>query len=243
MGQKQKESRSAWMIRISAVIGVLACLGDLCMIHILGTRYPGYKPFFQAMSDMGHEGSPVARIVSTGWILMGLMFIIFGYGFYRAFLHYTKMAGTAGWLLALYGIGEGLGSGLIPGTSGKPFQTPGSILHSSLGGVGVLAAILLPFIIIKTFNARKSSALYWYSWFTTISGVLFFILFSISNYYHPEGNWISYMGLWQRLFRLIYYLFFICLAVLMLVDKKAGSESSGRDVMKPETEGQELSHR
>jgi hypothetical protein len=218
-------ARGALMIRISAVIGVLACLGDLCMIYLLGTRYPGYKPLLQAMSDMGHEGSPVARIVSTEWIIMGLMFIIFGYGFYRAFLHCNKMARTAGWLLALYGIGEGLGSGLIPGTPGKPFQTPWSIIHSGLGGVGVLAAILLPFAIINLFNARRSSNLYWYSWFTTVTGVLFFILFSISNYYHPEGNWISYMGLWQRLFRLIYYLFFIYLAVRMLADKKAHSES------------------
>jgi hypothetical protein len=217
MGQKLEGTCGTLMIRISAVIGVLACLGDVYMIYLLGTWSPGYKPFLQAMSDLGHEGSPVARLVSTGWVIMGLMFIIFGYGFYRAFFHYSKMARTAGWMLALYGIGEGLGSGLIPGSPGKVFQTPRSIFHSLLGGVGVLAAILLPFIIKKMFNARKSSALYWYSWFTTVSGVLFFTLFSISNFYHPEGNWISYLGLWQRLFLLTYYLFFIFLAILMLV--------------------------
>jgi uncharacterized membrane protein YhaH (DUF805 family) len=77
----------------------------------------------------------------------------------------------------------------------------------------------LPFIIIKMFNARKSSALFWYSWLTTVFGVFFFILFSISNFYRPEGSWISYLGLWQRLYMLVYYLFFIYLAVLMLVER------------------------
>ena len=90
IGQKHEGACGTLTIRIPAVIGILACLGDLCMIYLLGTWYPGYEPFFQAMSDMCHEGSPVARIVSTGWVIMGLMFIIFGYGFYRAFLHFDK---------------------------------------------------------------------------------------------------------------------------------------------------------
>jgi hypothetical membrane protein len=226
MSQKHESACSNLMIRISAVIGVLACLGDLYMIYFLGNQYPAYKPFLQAMSDLGHAGSPVARLVSTDWVIMGLMFIIFGYGFYRAFLPHDKMARTAGWMLALYGIGEGLGSGLIPGTPGKILQAPGSIFHNLLSGVGVFAAILLPFIIIKMFSARKPSALFWYSWFTTVSGLLLLTLFLISNVYHPEGNWISYLGLWQRLFRLIYYLFFIYLAVLMLVRSKTNSGSS-----------------
>ncbi len=207
------------MVRISAVIGVLACLGNVYMIYLLGSWCPGYRPFLQAMSDLGHQGSPVARIVSTGWVIMGLMFIIFGYGFYRALFYEDKMARQAGWMLALYGIGEGLGSGLIPGAPGKIFQTPASIFHTLVSGVGVSAAILLPIVIIRMFNARKP-ALYWYSWFTTITGGLFFILFSISNFYCPEGKWISYLGLWQRLFVLMYYLFFIYLAMLMLASQK-----------------------
>jgi hypothetical membrane protein len=219
MRQTHQRVFSSLMIRIAAVIGVLACLEDICLTYILGSRYPGYNRFLQAMSDLGHEGSPVARSASTGWIIMGLMFIVFGYGFYRAFVHYSKIARAAGWMLALYGIGEGLGSGLIPGSPGKAFGTGASIVHSLIGGVGVLASILLPFIIIKMFNARKSSALFWYSWLTTVFGVFFFILFSISNFYRPEGSWISYLGLWQRLYMLVYYLFFIYLAVLMLVER------------------------
>ena len=218
--------RRTLMIRISAIIGILACVGDFYMIYLLGLRCPGYNHFLQAMSDLGHKGSPVAGILSAGWFIMGVMFIIFGRGFYKAFLYCGKRAKTAGWMLALYGLGEGIGSALVPGSPGKYFQTTNGIFHSFMGGVGVFGAMVLPFIIIKLFNAQKSSAMYWFSWFTSVSGMFFFILFSISNFYRPEGSLISLLGLWQRLYVLMYYLFFMYLAALMLAIKKPMQEAS-----------------
>ena len=225
--QTQDPPANTLLTGISAFIGIAACLGDLFLTYLLGTWRPGFRQSFQPMSDLGHTGSPVAAIASTWWVIMGLMFIIFGYGFHKAFSNHGKAAKAAAWMLALYGIGEGLGSGLVASTPGNSFQTPSSIIHNLLGGVGVAAAFLLPFIIMKIFGARRSPALYWYSWFTTVTGMPFFVLFSIATFYHPEGSWISYLGLWQRLFMLIYYMFFICLAVLMLSAKKPfGTASS-----------------
>jgi hypothetical protein len=217
MAQKSPRSDDSLIIQISALLGVLACVGDICMIHLLGKRWSGYKPLFQAMSDLGHDGSPVARAVSAGWVLMGLMFVIFGYGFYRAFVRYSENARAAGWMLAFYGIGEGFGSSLIPGTPGKIFETPRSIFHNLASAMGVLAAMLLPFIIMKMFHARKSSCLY--CWLTAISGIFFFLLFALSNFCRPHDTWISCLGLWQRLYTPTYFLFFIYLAALMLIEK------------------------
>ena len=58
---------------ISSVMGISACLGDLVMTYLLGTWYPGYKPFLQPMSDLGDSGSPVARLTSNWWVTMGLL--------------------------------------------------------------------------------------------------------------------------------------------------------------------------
>ncbi len=215
--QTRDQAADTWLIGISSILGISACAGDLIMTHLLGTWYPGYRPLFQPMSDLGDVGSPVASIASTCWVTMGLLFIVFGYGFYKAFSHHGKQARKAACMLALYGIGEGLGSGLAPRTPGKPFLVPASIVHSLFGVAGVAAAVLLPFVIMRFWNPRPSHYLYWYSWFTTITGVLFLALFSVAFVFRPEGGWISYAGLWQRLFMLTYYLFFICLAVLMLI--------------------------
>jgi hypothetical protein len=190
------------------------------MTHLLGTWYPGYRPFFQPMSDLGDEGSPVALITSIWWVIMGLLFVVFGYGFGRAFSNHRGPVRTAAWMIALYGVGEGLGSGLVSGTPGKAFQTPGSIIHNMLGGLGVVAAVSLPFIIMRIFNSPRVPNFHRYSWFTTATGIGFFVLFSISSFYRPEGSWISFTGLWQRLFMLMYYLYFMCLAVLILTRRK-----------------------
>ncbi len=211
------------LVVTSSIIGILACLGDVAMTYVLATWYPGYRSLYQPMSDLGDPGSPVFRITSTWWVIMGLMFVVFAGGFYKAFSGRGRPGRMAAWMIAFYGIGEGLGSGLVPGTPGIPFRTPGSIAHNILGGVGVTSAIFLPFAIMKLYRTRRSPCLIWYSWFTTVAECFFLALFGISTFYHPEGNWISYSGLWQRLFMLIYYSFIIWLALLMLRSRKTSS--------------------
>lgn len=219
-GRTTERASNTRLVIISSVMGISACLGDLVMTYLLGTWYNGYEPFLQPMSDLGHIGSPVARLTSAWWVTMGLLFVVFGYGFYRAFSHQGKPLLISAWMIAVYGLGEGLGSGLVAGSPGNDFRTPNSIVHNMLGGFGVLAVVLLPFFIMKIYDARHSPILYWYSWFTTVTGIFFFVLFSVSQFYQPEGSWINLHGLWQRLFMLTYYLFLICLAVLMLNRRK-----------------------
>jgi hypothetical protein len=116
-------------------------------------------------------------------------------------------------------MGEGLGSGLVRGVAGDGlFRTPGGIAHNLLGAAGVLGAVLLPFVITKIVDIPR---LRLYSSLTTAAGLLFLVLFGLGTLFAAEGSWISYKGLWQRLFMLIYYLFFMRVAVLML--EKSGT--------------------
>jgi hypothetical protein len=224
-GRIGKRITDDWWVVIPSVAGILACLGDLIMTHLLGTWYHGYRPLFQSMSDLGDEGSPVAGLASDLWLVFGVMFVLFGYGFYRAFSQQGKTARTAAWMIAVYGFGEEVGSGLVPGTPGGGFQTANSIGHNIVGGIGVLAIVSLPFLIMKLHEFRKSLFLYCYSWFTTVTGIFFFVLFVVSQFYHPAGSWIIYHGLWQRLFMLTYYLYLMCLALLMLTREKWNREA------------------
>ncbi len=216
IGRQREEAGDKRLVGITSVTGILACVGDVVMTHLLGAWSPGYRPLSQPMSDLGDVGSPVARLSSTWWSIMGLLFITFGYGFYRAFSHCGRRGKTAACMIALYGVGEGVGSGLASRTPGKPFLAPASVIHNLSGTAGVAAAVLLPFIIMKMYEARRAPYLYWYSWLTSITGVLFLAVFSIGFLFRPEGGWISYTGLWQRLFMVTYYLYFVCMAVLML---------------------------
>ncbi len=167
----------------------------------------------------------MALLMSVWWAVMGLLFVGFGYGFFRAFSCEGKHARPAAWMIAIYGLGEGLGSSLVPETPGMGFRTVGNLVHILLGATGVLAAIFLPFIVMKVFTSRKWPRLYCYSWLTSATGIFFILLFAVSYLYKPVGGWLSYCGLWQRLFMLVYYLFYVCLALLMLTHRKCDSRT------------------
>ena len=209
-----------WLIEFCAVLGISACVGELVITRLLETWYPGYAPLLQPMSDLGHSDSPVAGLASAWWVTMGLLFVVFGYGFHRAFSHQGKELRISAWMIAAYGVGEGLGSGLVAGSPGHEIRTLNSIVHNMLGAIGVLAIVLLPFFVMKIYDSRRSPVMYWYSWFTSLTGIFFIILFLVSQVYEPEGSLMACHGLWQRLFVAIYYLFLISLAVLMFLKRK-----------------------
>ena len=211
IGRRHRVRRDR-LIAFCSVVGIAACGGDLIATWLLGTWYPGYEPLLQAMSDLGAENSPVARLASDWWILLGLMFVVFGIGFYRAFPS-RKHSGAAAWMIALYGLGEGVGSGLIPETLGDPLLSPANIAHKAVSVIGMSALVALPFWITRIFDGSRSPFSRLYLWLTTGGGGFFIILFIVSEFYRPKGSWISYHGLWQRLFVLIYYVFLIRLAL------------------------------
>ncbi len=204
------------LIAVSSASGILACVGDPLMTYVLGKWYAGYQPLLQPMSDLGRVGSPVAFAASIWWAILGLLFACFGYGFYRAFWRQGAPARKAAIMIALYGLGEGLGSGLVPESPGTVRVTTRNLLHDFCGAVGVLALVSVPFIVMTMYNAKKSRYLHGYSWFTSIAGIFFLLLFAVSWLFGPQGTWIAYAGLWQRLFMLTYYLFMTYLVVLML---------------------------
>ncbi len=214
-----KKEQMDWMIPFASAVGIAACVGDVIATWQLGREYPGYSPLLQAMSDLGAKGSPVAQRASDWWIILGLMFLVFGIGFHRAFPS-QKYASAAAWMIVLYGLGEGFGSALIPETLSDPFFALGNVAHRAVSVVGVSALVSLPFWVAKAFNGLQSPFSRLYLWLSTGGGGLFILLFIISEFYRPSGSWIAYHGLWQRLFVLIYYVFLIRLALFMLNRRK-----------------------
>jgi hypothetical membrane protein len=89
------------------------CIGDFLSLFILGPEYPGYSQMHDTMSSLGSSTSPVSDIISAWWVILGILMIIFAFGFRAAYPHDNKYVRIVFWLLILYGLGEGLGSGLF----------------------------------------------------------------------------------------------------------------------------------
>lgn len=195
----------------SAIAGFLACLGDFIVTFILGALYPGYNLLHQSESYLGTATSPVAIYMNAWGVVFCSLLIIFAWGLRKSIFNKGKWQKIAVWSIALYGIGEGAGSGLFPYDQVGNVLTLSAKLHSLFGVLGGISIALIPFACSKIFSKVAFPTMHNYSWFVFSSGLFLILLFLIS-----EHDLIPYKGLWQRVFILDYHLFLCTIAVVMM---------------------------
>jgi hypothetical protein len=207
---------SANYIIASAIACITACVGEFAVLFVLGAYYPGYNHLKDSMSILGSSASCVSEEISTWWIIMGVLIIFFGTGFKKEFSMKGSYATFASWLIILYGFGEGIGSGAFKlDHAVNRFITP-ALIHNTLGGIGVVAILLLPYIMKKVITRSEMPSFYLMSRIVFITGIITILLF-LFRYSRDKTNFFSlYKGLWQRLFMLNTYIYLSVIAVLMI---------------------------
>ena len=156
------------------------CTGDFISLFILGPEYTGYSQVFDTISSLGSSASPVSDIISIWWVILGFLMIIFAFGFRAAYSPGDKYVKIVFWLLILYGLGEGLGSGLFKADRVSGSYTTSFIVHDILGGAGVVAILIMPLIVQKINPFFSNPGFIRFSCITFVLGMLFpgFILLS-----------------------------------------------------------------
>jgi hypothetical protein len=203
-------------ITVSAVACFTACTGEFVTMFVCGAQYPGYSHLKNTMSSLGASVSPVSDEISLWWIFMGVLFILFGTGLYKAYSEKGKYASRASWLVILYGIGEGIGSGAFKADRISNGLTTSALIHDILGGIGVIAILLFPLIMQKVIAKNEIPFFHRMSQIIFISGIITVFLF-LFRYSINENNFLAiYKGLWQRLFMLNTYIYFITIAIIMI---------------------------
>lgn len=198
--------------KISAVACFIACIGDFLLTIILGYFYPGYNHLKLVMSELGTAKSPVAVWISTWWLIYGLLIIIFGIGLGKALNFKNTLSKLSAFLIILFGIGAGIGAGIFPYNSSIKEVVILDTLHDIFAGTGYIAILFLPIILIKLFLRVKLKGMVILSTITQIMGLIFFIIFITSENSIYKNNILAYSGLWQRLFLLNYYVYFLILS-------------------------------
>jgi hypothetical membrane protein len=192
------------------------CIGDYAALFILGHEYPGYNHLHDTISSLGSSASPVSGIISGLWVILGIMMIMFAFGFRAAYSPGDKYVKIVFWLLILYGLGEGLGSGLFKADRVSGSYSTSFIVHDILGGAGVVAILILPLIVQKIKPFFSNPGFIRFSRITLILGILFLVLFSF-RFVGNENNLLArYKGLWQRLFILNSYIYISFIAFRMI---------------------------
>ena len=208
--------KSSRYISISVTALIIACIGEFMTIFVFAAYYPGYSQLKEPMSALGSPSSPVSDEISLWWIIMGLLFIFFGWGFKRAFSDKGKIALYASLLIILYGFGEGIGSGLFKFDENANGFILSSFIHNVLGGIGTTSILIFPYSMQKVITKNENKSFYRFSQIAFFTGLLLILLFII-RYSKDYSNFlVLYKGLWQRLFMLNIYVYMIVLAIIMV---------------------------
>ena len=145
---------------------------------------------------------------------------MFGTGLNKAFSEKGKYASFASWLVILYGIGEGIGSGVFKANRISNELSTSALIHDSLGGIGVLAILCFPLIMQKVITKNEMPFFHRMSQIIFISGIITVFLFLL-RYSSNENNFLTvYIGLWQRLFMLNTYIYLFTIAIFIIKSQK-----------------------
>lgn len=208
-------SRSAFIV-VAAVAGLSAFVGDFLFTIVLGFFYPGYNHLQLPMSELGTTQSPVAFWTSLWWVVFGVLLFTFAAGFSAAFASGRRLALVAALLIALFGLGAGVGAGLFPMDSVGSEATRAGELHDLFAGIGFSAIAFVPLASLAIFPRRRRPERYWLSIGVFVLGLMFFALFVISEDISSANGPLSYTGLWQRLFLLDHYAYLSVISVMMI---------------------------
>jgi len=196
---------------------IIVCLADFIVTYALGKQLPEYSRITDPTSKLGSSISPVALYISTWWVFIGVIYIFLGIGFRRIFADYGKSVILASWILIIYGIGEGIGSGLFPYNFVGNKITISGIFHEIFGGIAVFIILILPLVLRKIFIREKYPFLFKFFMITFIAGIMAMTLLSIARFPGHEHNFFSgYFGLWQLLFTIVIYCNLIAIGIMMM---------------------------
>jgi hypothetical membrane protein len=192
---------------------MIACIGDLLSLFILGRKFPGYSQVTDTISSLGASVSPVSNLTNAWWIIIGIIFLLFAAGFATAYKEKGRTVIIAALLIAVYGVGEGMGSGIFKADHVGGSLTTSAIIHDAIGGIGIVAILILPLVMRRIFNKEKHRAFYIFSNVIFYTGIFFSLLF-LSRY--GDDNFPGhYKGLWQRMTLVNTYLYFVVISVMM----------------------------
>lgn len=195
----------------------LVCIGDLTVNFILGIHLPGYHMLMETESYLGRTGMPTAPYVAVWGIFFSILFLLFARSWYDFFPQKTKAVTISTALLILYGVGEGLGSGLVHFDQVNGHATVSGVIHQIFSMSTDTGLFVFPIFVLGIFPKKLFPRIHLSSWLAIGFGLSFNICFLLGKTLGITQGLLSLAGLWQRLFLLDYYLYLLFLTHQMLL--------------------------
>ena len=179
------------------ILWIIILVTDHLLPLIITRFYPNYKHKEMALSVLGSRQSPVKWIYNVWCIISGIVFCIAPYELYK---ENSSGLMIAIWvLLAIYGIGCEIISGLCPLNESREDEDVVTKIHGGTSAIGFMTLLVVPLLLaILQFQATNiiMGAI---SLVSFIAAFVFFCFFIMGEKERFEETVLRYSGLWQRL--------------------------------------------
>lgn len=208
----KKQRVNATIIKIGWIACCTVCILDFVVSTLLGWSLPGYDPIRQTISALGRSGQATAPYVAIWGVVFSILFLLFARAWFVFFENKNKLVYWSTALLLVYGIGEGLGSGLIHFDVVNGHPTFSGHLHQIFSSIADIGLFSLPFLVMRLFPKNQHPGLHWISITVILLGLAFNLVFLWGKHMDIDSGPFAWFGLWQRLFLVDYYLYLMILA-------------------------------
>ena len=179
------------------ILWIIILVADNLLPLLLAHFYPNYKHKEMALSVLGSRQSPVKWIYNVWCIISGIVFCIAPYELYK---ENNSGLMIAIWvLLAIYGIGCEIISGLCPLNESREDEDVVTKIHGGTSAIGFMTLLVVPLLLaILQFQATNiiMGAI---SLVSFIAAFVFFCFFIMGEKEKFASTILRYGGLWQRL--------------------------------------------
>ena len=179
------------------ILWIIILVADNLLPLLLAHFYPNYKHKEMALSVLGSRQSPVKWIYNVWCIISGVVFCIAPYELYKENSIGLMMAIWV--LLAIYGIGCEIISGLCPLNESRQDEDVITKIHGGTSAIGFMTLLVVPLLLtIMRFQATDV-VLGAISLGCFIAAFVFFCFFIMGEKEKFANTVLRYGGLWQRL--------------------------------------------
>lgn len=207
--------------KLSPLFLILAVVGDFSLPYFLGRFYPNFDQMTMIISQLGEPTSPVQSYFNNASVMTGTLFVLSSFGVYAFFRSESKrFAQILAGVIALYGFGDCILTGLVHISESASFFSPAYFLHAAFSGISMVAMMFVPFLLAYQANRKHQRVRSLFYLACLIGSILALILFAA--YYLPLiGSLLSSTrGLWQRLSLLLLYLPALSIAFRQMIKKE-----------------------
>ena len=175
----------------------ITLLMDNLLPLVLARFYPNYIHKEMALSVLGSRQSPVKWIYNIWCIVSGVFFCIAPYALYRE--NNCGLAITIWILLAIYGIGCEIISGLCPLNENRQEEDIITRIHGGSSAIGFMALLVVPLLLALLQLQTMEFIIGLISLLCFVAAFMFFCFFVMGEKEKFSSTVLRYGGLWQRL--------------------------------------------